>query len=123
MATFRTSSSVTATQRSSNRLSLASLASFATSVSSESSEHAVPSHITVTTTVTAIPTGYPAPVPPPFAPSLGSDERLPLPRRGAPPVAPPQSERAHERSILRTLRRKAGLEKQHLDPALCEGWN
>jgi hypothetical protein len=69
---------------------------------------------------------YPMTVPPPFATSLGSDERLPRPQRGAPPVAPAKT--AEERKqqqhngVAHTLRRAIGLERTRLDPALCEGW-
>jgi hypothetical protein len=122
MASFRTIS-ITAEKRPSNvkRLSLASLASIA-SIDSGSS---VEKPIVVSTSVSTTTTTYPMTVPPPFATSLGSDKRLPRPRRGAPPVAPAKS--AEERSqqqkgVAHTLRRAIGLKRTRLDPALCEGW-
>ncbi|KAJ7919690.1 hypothetical protein B0H13DRAFT_2320159 [Mycena leptocephala] len=124
MASFRTIS-ITSEKRPSNvkRLSLASLASFA---SIDSGSNSVESPIVVSTTVSTTTTTYPMTVPPPFATSLGSDERLPRPQRGAPPVAPAKT--AEERKqqlhhgVAHTLRRAIGLERTRLDPALCEGW-
>ncbi|KAF8157455.1 hypothetical protein K438DRAFT_1986578 [Mycena galopus ATCC 62051] len=122
MATFRTTS-ISAGKGAYKRLSLGSLASLA-SIESGSSIESKP--IVVTTTVSTTTATYPMTVPPPFATSLGSDERLPRPRRGAPPVAPAQSaaerKQAQQSSLLRTLRSTVGLETTRIDPALCEGW-
>ncbi|KAJ7034073.1 hypothetical protein C8F04DRAFT_1183591 [Mycena alexandri] len=51
-------------------------------------------------------------------PSLGSDEVLPPPKRGAPPVAPAATPAEKRRSFRQSLR----LGKPMLDPALCEEW-
>ncbi|KAJ7235602.1 hypothetical protein B0H12DRAFT_136071 [Mycena haematopus] len=107
MATFRTAS-ITAEKRT-KRISLTSL-SLLTSVGSS---------ILTTTNGTRI---YPVPLP--FATSRGSNNPVPRPRRGAPPVAPAMSveERKQKQGgVLHTLRRVVGL-KAPLHPALCEGW-
>ncbi|KAJ7153308.1 hypothetical protein C8R46DRAFT_1197370 [Mycena filopes] len=64
----------------------------------------------------------PAPVPPPFAFSLGSDERLPPPRRGAPTVAPAKNRKDSLRKSSKSLVRALLRRKAPLNPALCEGW-
>ncbi|KAJ7189178.1 hypothetical protein C8R46DRAFT_1206266 [Mycena filopes] len=131
MATFRISTTITASKRSSKRLSIASIASLASLASSSGSVCMTDSDnpIVVTTTVstTSAPYPYPAPVPPPFTTSRGSDDLLPPPRHGAPPVAPAQTaeERAKQQkrrlSILGfAVGRKP--EAPALNPALCEGW-
>ncbi|KAF8173172.1 hypothetical protein K438DRAFT_1772272 [Mycena galopus ATCC 62051] len=117
MATFRTTS-ITAEKRPTKRISLNSLSSLASIGSS------VDTPIVVTTTISTTTRTYPATVPPPFATSLGSDDVLPRPRRGAPPVAPAVSAEERtpkQRGVVRTLRRAVGL-RTPLDPALCEGW-
>ncbi|KAF8170830.1 hypothetical protein K438DRAFT_1982390 [Mycena galopus ATCC 62051] len=120
MATFRTTS-ISAGKGAYKRLSLGSLASLA-SIESGSSIESKP--IVVTTTVSTTTATYPMTVPPPFATSLGSDERLPRPRRGAPPVAPAQSaaerKQAQQSSLLHTLRSIVGLETTRIDPALYQ---
>ncbi|KAJ7828036.1 hypothetical protein B0H14DRAFT_2594849 [Mycena olivaceomarginata] len=89
--------------------------------------------IFVTTTVCTTTATYPMTVPPPFTASLGSDERLPRPRRGAPAVPTAaefgsRKQRKEEKArkdcgrVLDTMRRAIGLKRTHLDPALCEGW-
>ncbi|KAJ7286236.1 hypothetical protein C8J57DRAFT_1216456 [Mycena rebaudengoi] len=78
--------------------------------------------IIITTTVTTSTVSFPASVPPPFAPSLGSDERLPRPKRGAPPVKP-LGQLKQKKGLVLKLRRAIGLERRRLDPALCEEWN
>ncbi|KAJ7034080.1 hypothetical protein C8F04DRAFT_1260344 [Mycena alexandri] len=120
MATFRITS-ITTEKRSSRRFSLSSITSFAStdSLVSVSNEHP----IVVTTTVSNTSMTYPATVPPPFTTSLGSDEILPRPRRGAPPVAPAKN--AEERKKAKQaggLRALIGLKRVRMDPALCEGW-
>ncbi|KAJ7690959.1 hypothetical protein B0H17DRAFT_1201316 [Mycena rosella] len=107
------------------RLSLASLTSLDTIGSYTGSRISTDSPILITTTVTTTTSTFPAPALPPFAPSLGSDDPLPCPRRGAPPVAPArmQEERAPRRSVLRKLCRVLGLERKVSDPAVCEGWD
>ncbi|KAJ7511459.1 hypothetical protein B0H11DRAFT_2215289 [Mycena galericulata] len=121
MATFRTTSIIAEKPSSeSNYLSRAlSIASF-TSLSSCTSRSDALGPIIVSTTVSTSSRTYPATVPPPFATSLGSDEILPRPRRGAPPVAPagvptPQS-------FVRRLRSAVGFRRARVHPALCEGW-
>ncbi|KAJ6594820.1 hypothetical protein B0H19DRAFT_1057044 [Mycena capillaripes] len=125
MRTFRTTS-ISADKRPSNRISLVSLSSLV-SLASIDSGISSESPIVVTTTISTTTATYPGTVPPPFAPSLGSDERLPRPRRGAPPVAPAKSteERKREQSkgrVVHALRGAVGLKRTRLDPALCEGW-
>ncbi|KAJ7189192.1 hypothetical protein C8R46DRAFT_1024363 [Mycena filopes] len=134
MATFRISTTITASKRSSNRLSIASIASLASLASSSGSvcmtDSDNPILVTTTVSTTSAPYGpypYPAPVPPPFTTSRGSDDLLPRPRHGAPPVAPAQTaeERAKNQKRRRSLlgfsmARK--LEAPALNPALCEGW-
>ncbi|KAJ6594845.1 hypothetical protein B0H19DRAFT_1366605 [Mycena capillaripes] len=126
MRTFRTTS-ITAenSKRNSNRVSLGSFASLV-SLTSLDSGSSIDTPIVVTTTVSTTTVTYPGTVPPPFAPSLGSDERLPRPRHGAPPVAPAMSleerQRKQQGGVTRSLRRAVGLERTRLDPALCEGW-
>jgi hypothetical protein len=72
-------------------------------------------------------------VPPSFTASLGLDERLPRPRRGAPDVPSAaelkvrkqREEEKHGKDcgrVLDTLRRVIGPNRTRLDPALCEGW-
>ncbi|KAJ6483961.1 hypothetical protein C8R45DRAFT_931417 [Mycena sanguinolenta] len=123
MATFRTTS-ISADKRPSKRISLSSLASLASIDSGCSSLESKP--IVVTTTISTTTATYPMTVPPPFATSLGSDERLPRPRRGAPPVTPVKNaverRERQESKLVQTLRRAMGLETTQLDPALCEGW-
>ncbi|KAJ7689608.1 hypothetical protein B0H17DRAFT_1134937 [Mycena rosella] len=75
---------------------------------------------------TTMQTRLPSPVSPTSlsmpTPSMGSDEVLPPPKRGAPPVAPAGSvTTAAEKR--RSWRRSLRLGKPVLDPALCEGWN
>ncbi|KAJ7733690.1 hypothetical protein B0H16DRAFT_1468032 [Mycena metata] len=127
MATF-TTTSITADRRSSNRSSLSSITSITSFASTPSGNIIIterPGPIVVTTTVSTSTRTYPATVPPPFTCSLGSDERLPRPRRGAPPVAPAKSieERKEQRrrSLVGTLRCVVGL-KPPLNPALCKEW-
>ncbi|KAJ7149612.1 hypothetical protein C8R46DRAFT_1230291 [Mycena filopes] len=131
MATFRINTTITASEskrRSSKRLSIASIASLASSNSSVySATEDNPIVVTTTVSTTSAPYPYPAPVPPPFTTSRGSDELLPRPRHGAPPVAPAQTaeERAKKQKRRRSLlgfavRRKP--EVAPLNPALCEGW-
>ncbi|KAJ7779059.1 hypothetical protein B0H16DRAFT_1448590 [Mycena metata] len=55
-----------------------------------------------------------------------ADNKLPRPRRGAPPVAPAKTveEKKRQRrrsSVVDSLRRAVGL-RTPLNPALCEGW-
>ncbi|KAJ7505070.1 hypothetical protein B0H11DRAFT_1905146 [Mycena galericulata] len=127
MATFRTTS-ITADRRSSKRPSLSSLASLtsASITSLASTDSDGPRPIIVITTVSTTSRSQPATVPPPFATSLGSDEILPRPRRGAPPVAPTmtpierEEEQKQKRGVVHKLRRTVGI--QPLDAALCEGW-
>ncbi|KAJ7232007.1 hypothetical protein C8J57DRAFT_1533395 [Mycena rebaudengoi] len=84
------------------------------------------SPIIVTAAVTTTTSYFPAPVPPPFAASLSSDEPLPRPKRGAPPVRP--AAEMHRRKgikakgLAKKLRRAVGLERRQPDPALCEDW-
>ncbi|KAJ7140727.1 hypothetical protein C8R44DRAFT_726450 [Mycena epipterygia] len=125
MATF-SSTSITSERRSSKRPSLISLASL-TSIASIDS--CVPfgtddNPIVVTTTISTTSRTYPATVPPPFATSRGSDDILPRPRRGAPPVAPAKSaaECKQKGGVARTLRRAVGFQRTRLDPALCKEW-
>ncbi|KAJ7279542.1 hypothetical protein C8J57DRAFT_135257, partial [Mycena rebaudengoi] len=80
------------------------------------------SSIIITATVTTTVSYFPAPVPPPFAPSLGSDETLPQPKRGAPPVRPATDVRRKKAGLAKKLRRAVGLERRRMDPALCEDW-
>ncbi|KAJ7461164.1 hypothetical protein FB451DRAFT_1181506 [Mycena latifolia] len=124
MAHYRTTS-ITASspsRSSSNRLSLVSMASLESFGGSSISTDAP---IIITTTVMTTTRSFPAPALPPFAPSLGSDDLLPRPRRGAPPVAPSRSleERRGKQGLVRKLRRAMGLERKTLDPALCDGWD
>ncbi|KAJ7454182.1 hypothetical protein FB451DRAFT_1184938 [Mycena latifolia] len=112
----------------SNRLSLLSIASLESSDSNTSngaSSISTDTPIIITTTVTTTTRTFTAPALPPFAPSLGSDDPLPRPRRGAPPVAPALNleERQRMQGLVRKLRRAVGLERRVLDPALCEGWD
>ncbi|KAF7314005.1 hypothetical protein HMN09_00559000 [Mycena chlorophos] len=79
-----------------------------------------PIYIDITRTVQV----FPAPVPPPFAPSLGSDEVLPRPKkgRGAPQVVlqdgrPVVSQKGFVGAIYRVV----GWEPRN--PALCDGWD
>ncbi|KAJ7690234.1 hypothetical protein B0H17DRAFT_1134496 [Mycena rosella] len=120
---YRTTS-VTAenSKRSSKRFSLVSLASLDSYTGSTISTDAP---IAITTTVTTTTETFIAPALPPFATSLRSDQPLPRPRRGAPPVAPARKpeEQPRKRGLLPKLRRAVGLEREVLDPALCEGWN
>ncbi|KAJ7487985.1 hypothetical protein FB451DRAFT_1390949 [Mycena latifolia] len=122
MATFRTTS-ISASKRSSKRISLVESIVSLASLDSSSTDGDTPRAIVVTTTVSTTRTTYlyPAPVPPPFATSLGSDDVLPRPKHGAPPVAP-AAQGSDKRGIVWTLRRAVGLERTRLDPALCEGW-
>ncbi|KAJ6573478.1 hypothetical protein DFH09DRAFT_1312183 [Mycena vulgaris] len=53
-------------------------------------------------------------------PSLGSNEILPRPKCGAPPVAPAIAAAERRRSFRQSL--KLGGVKSGLDPALCEEW-
>ncbi|KAJ7249262.1 hypothetical protein C8J57DRAFT_1239730 [Mycena rebaudengoi] len=100
-----------------NRLSIASIASFSSVSSSSSAANAIVITATViTTTQTA-----PAPIPPPFTASLGSDERLPRPRHGAPPVRPAPDRKPHD-GLGNKFRRAVGLESRAIDPALCKEW-
>ncbi|KAJ7286233.1 hypothetical protein C8J57DRAFT_1496908 [Mycena rebaudengoi] len=80
------------------------------------------SSIVITTTITTSTVSFPASVPPPFAPSLGSDERLPRPKRGAPPIRP-SGQLKQKKGLMLKLRRVVGLERWQLDPALREEWN
>ncbi|KAJ7189169.1 hypothetical protein C8R46DRAFT_1206256 [Mycena filopes] len=140
MATFRINTTITASKRSSKCLSIASIASLASSnnsVYSATEDNPIvvtttvgPSpymYITPTVSTTSAPYPYPAPIPPPFTTSRGSDELVPRPRHGAPPVAPAQTadERAKKQRRRRSLLgfvvgRKP--EAPALNPALCEGW-
>ncbi|KAJ7674286.1 hypothetical protein B0H17DRAFT_1140628 [Mycena rosella] len=110
---------------SSKRFSLASLASIDTVGSYSGSRISTETPIVVTTTVATTTRTFAAPALPPFAPSLGSDDPLPCPRRGAPPIAPAPApeEQARKGGVLRKIRRALGFERKVLDPALCEGWN
>ncbi|KAJ7442700.1 hypothetical protein B0H11DRAFT_2251307 [Mycena galericulata] len=131
MATFRTTS-ITADRRSAKRPSLSSLASLtsASITSLASTDSDGPRPIIVITTVSTTSRSQPATVPPPFATSLGSDEILPRPRQGAPPVAPAttpaerEAEQKEKRGVVHKLRRAVGIQPtaSPLDPALCEGW-
>ncbi|KAJ7173201.1 hypothetical protein C8R46DRAFT_1255100 [Mycena filopes] len=127
MATFRINTTITASKRSSKRLSIASIASLASSNSSVCATEDKPIVVTTTVSTTSAPYPYPAPVPPPFTTSRGSDELLPRPRHGAPAVAPAVSaeERARKQKRRRSLLgfvvgRKS--DAPALNPALCEGW-
>ncbi|KAJ7793733.1 hypothetical protein B0H14DRAFT_2622552 [Mycena olivaceomarginata] len=131
---FRTTSITASRPRAPTRrislLSLASsIASSSSSICSTSSENTTITPIIVTTTTFTTRVTYPATVPPPFTTSRGSDDVLPRPRRGAPPVLPPKSveERLKAQRRLEkksALRRAFGLRptRARLDPALCEGW-
>ncbi|KAF7375405.1 hypothetical protein MSAN_00428100 [Mycena sanguinolenta] len=121
MATFRTIS-ITADKRPTRRISLTSLSSLASMASSVDSRIDIP--IVVTTTISTTTRTHPATVPPPFTTSRGSDDILPRPQRGAPPVAPalsPEERKQKQRGVKHSLRRAIGL-RAPLDPALCEGW-
>ncbi|KAJ7748956.1 hypothetical protein B0H16DRAFT_1461457 [Mycena metata] len=127
MATFRTTT-ITAEKRSSKRLSglsFSSITSFASTSASVAASDDNPIVVTTTVCTTSVPYPYPAPVPPPFTTSRGSDDVLPHPRHGAPPVAPAKTpeQRRKEQKRRRSLLSFA-IERKHqiLDPALCEGW-
>ncbi|KAJ7114622.1 hypothetical protein C8R43DRAFT_1039050 [Mycena crocata] len=125
MSHYRTTSitALSPPRRSTNRLSLISMASQDSSVSSHGYASSATGVVITTTTTTST---FPAPIPPPSAPSLGSDEPLPRPRHGAPPVAPPspRAERPVKDGVVRKLRRAVGLvDRPKLDPAICEGWD
>ncbi|KAJ7686164.1 hypothetical protein B0H17DRAFT_1137028 [Mycena rosella] len=120
---YRTASVIATPPSRPKRLSLASLASLDTIGSYTGSRISTDSPIVITTTVTTTTCTFPAPALPPFATSLGSDDPLPRPRRGAPPVAPARApEERRKRSVLRKMCRALGLERTVRDPALCEGW-
>ncbi|KAJ7140759.1 hypothetical protein C8R44DRAFT_726481 [Mycena epipterygia] len=128
MATFR-STSITSERRSpKRRLSLISLISLASLASVPSIDSCVAftddKPIVVTTTVSTTSRTYPATVPPPFTTSRGSDDILPRPRRGAPPVAPAKitTKCTQKGGVVRTLRRAVGFQRTQLDPALYEEW-
>ncbi|KAJ7686180.1 hypothetical protein B0H17DRAFT_1332889 [Mycena rosella] len=124
---YRTASVTAAPTTRPKRLSLASLASLDTVGSYTGSAISTDSPICITTTVTTRTCTFPAPALPPFTMSLGSDDPLPRPRRGAPPVAPARTpeerEERRKRSVLRKLCRALGLQRTVRDPALCEGWD
>ncbi|KAJ6550985.1 hypothetical protein DFH09DRAFT_1319556 [Mycena vulgaris] len=122
---YRTTS-ITASRSSSNRtnrISLVSMASLESGYGGSTISTDTP--IIITTTVTTTTTTFPAPALPPFAPSMGSDDLLPRPRRGAPPIGPATSreDRKRKHGVVRKLRRAMGLERTRVDPALCEGWD
>ncbi|KAF7314241.1 hypothetical protein MKEN_00896600 [Mycena kentingensis (nom. inval.)] len=80
--------------------------------------------IYITTTIETTMHSFPAPVPPPFTASLGSDERLPPPKRGAPKIVAGRPASAGSTGFIRRVCRALHLEKKKkLNPALCEGWD
>ncbi|KAJ7162288.1 hypothetical protein C8R46DRAFT_1353260 [Mycena filopes] len=140
-ATFRTTSITASRQRvPTRRISLLSLASSIASTSTSISAlgsggdntlstNTAPFPIVVTTTTSTTTVTYAASVPPPFATSLGSDDVLPRPRRGAPAVLPAKSAEERTQAQRRQERRSSlwraiGMKpaSPRLDPALCEGW-
>ncbi|KAJ7031036.1 hypothetical protein C8F04DRAFT_1397559 [Mycena alexandri] len=145
-ATFRTTLISASKQRApTRRISLLSLASSIASTSSSftgtsilssggdsclSSTNLAAFPIVVTTTTSTTSVTYPATVPPPFATSLGSDDVLPRPRRGAPAVLPAKSVEERMKAQKRREQRSAALWRAiglkptggRSDPALCEGW-
>ncbi|KAJ6587457.1 hypothetical protein DFH09DRAFT_1307686 [Mycena vulgaris] len=119
-------SATSSSRSSSNRTNRISLVSMTESLESYvASSISTDTPIIITTTVTTTTKTFPAPALPPFAPSMGSDDPLPRPQRGAPPVAPAttREDRKPKHGVLRKLRRAMGLERARLDPALCEEWD
>ncbi|KAJ6479414.1 hypothetical protein C8R47DRAFT_1218974 [Mycena vitilis] len=120
MATFRTTS-ITAEKGSPKRIAFPSFVSISSCGTGTSAD----SPIVVSTTVSTTTTTYPMTVPPPFATSLGPDERLSRPQRGAPPVTftktPIDQRRKH--GAVHKLQRAIGLKRTvQSNAALCEGW-